>query len=198
MKRSNLRQCCSWKGNEIWKEGKLTMIMTLTEKSNSPNQCWWQFWLVLDPMWSWSRECWASRHLLACSQLCPGILVEIVKLDVSTSSGALSVKRILPQKIFYRQNLIFCIVMGCGKLVLVGRAKNPPKTENFGLKVFPLDHEATCIWDLKATRDETSRQPARTLSQPGIGPRGNPHRPRGRKGGYRSAGSSSFASLGVV
>ena len=80
-----------WKRKWNLKRGKADNDndMMMTEKSNSPSQYWWQFWLVLDPMWSWSRECWASHHLLACSQRCPGIFVEIVKLDV-ISSGTFS------------------------------------------------------------------------------------------------------------
>ena len=59
-------------------------------------------------------------------------------------------KEILPPKKFFRQNLIFWIVMGCGKAHFGCKGQKTPKIENFGLKVCSL------------------------------GPRGDPHiRPRG-------------------
>ena len=55
-----------------------------------------------------------------------------------------------PPKLFYRPNLIFWIVMGCGKAHFGRKGQKPSKIENFGLKVCSL------------------------------GPRGDPHmRPRG-------------------
>ena len=61
-----------------------------------------------------------------------------------------SVKGILPQKVFYRPNLIFWIVMGCCKT---------PKIENFGLKICSLGTRGNphmrpwgnLRWDLEAT-----------------------------------------------
>ena len=44
--------------------------------------------------------------------------------------------KILPQKNFYRPNLIFWIVMGCGKAHFGRKGQKTPKKENFGLKVF--------------------------------------------------------------
>ena len=40
-------------------------------------------------------------------------------------------------------------------------------------KFFPWDLEVIRTWDLEATCNGTSRQPARTSRQPAIGPRGN-------------------------
>ena len=84
-------------------------------------------------------------------------------------------KGIVPQKNFYRPNPIFWVVMGLVELVSVGRAKKPPKIENFGLKVCSLGSQgdphkrargnpqwelkATCT-ELRVTRDRSSGQPA--------------------------------------
>ena len=59
-------------------------------------------------------------------------------------------KGILPQTIFYRSNLIFRVIMGCGKARFGQKGQKTSNIENFGLKVFSL------------------------------GPRGKPHGPRGR------------------
>ena len=53
--------------------------------------------------------------------------------------------------------------MGCGKAGFGRKGQKTPKIENLGPKVCPWDFEATCTWDLEVTRDETSRQPARSL-----------------------------------
>ena len=46
-------------------------------------------------------------------------------------------KGILHQKIFYRLNLIFWIVIGCGIARFGQRGLKNSKLENFGLKVCP-------------------------------------------------------------
>ena len=107
-------------------------------------------------------------------------------------------KGILPQTIFYRPNLIFWIVMGCGKARFIRNGKkNTKKMKNLVPKFVPLDLEATRTWDLeathtdlKATCDWTSRQPAMI---------GNKlyHTP-GSKGGGACGAISSYASWGVV
>ena len=56
--------------------------------------------------------------------------------DVSSKSKFVNLKGILPQKIFYRPNLIFWIAMGCGKARFGWKGQKTPKIENFGLKVF--------------------------------------------------------------
>ena len=48
------------------------------------------------------------------------------------------------QKKFYHPDIIFWIVMGCGEARFGRKGQKTPKIENFGLKVFP--------WDLEATR----------------------------------------------
>ena len=45
----------------------------------------------------------------------------------------LLLKGILPQKNFYRPNLIFWIVMGCGRARFGRKGQKTPKIENFGL-----------------------------------------------------------------
>ena len=50
------------------------------------------------------------------------------------------------------------------KFVLVGRAKKHPKLKILASKFVPWDLEATHT-DLKATRDETSKQPTRASRQ---------------------------------
>ena len=63
--------------------------------------------------------------------------------------------------------------MGCGKARFSREGqKNRPKLKILVSKFAPWDLEATRTWDLEATCNETSRQPA-------IGPRGDPQRPRG-------------------
>ena len=52
-------------------------------------------------------------------------------------------KGILPQK-FYRPDLIFWIVMGCGKARFGQKGQNTPKIYNLVSKFVP--------WDLQATR----------------------------------------------
>ena len=48
------------------------------------------------------------------------------------------IKGILPQKNSYRPNLIFWIVVGCGKARFGWKGQKTPKIENFGLKVCSL------------------------------------------------------------
>ena len=48
------------------------------------------------------------------------------------------VKGILPHKNFYHPNLIFWIVMGCGRARFGRKGQKTPKIENFGLKVCSL------------------------------------------------------------
>ena len=58
--------------------------------------------------------------------------------------------------------------MGCGKGCFGKKGqKSHLKLKILVSKFVPWDLEATCTWDLKASRDRTSRQPAH-------GPRGNP------------------------
>ena len=49
------------------------------------------------------------------------------------SLSFLVIKGILPQKKFFRPNLIFWIVMGCGKACFGRKGQKTPKIENFGL-----------------------------------------------------------------
>ena len=43
------------------------------------------------------------------------------------------IKGILPKKTFYRPNLIFWIVMGCGRARFGQKGQKTPKIEHFGL-----------------------------------------------------------------
>ena len=122
-------------------------------------------------------------------------------------------KGILPQNSFYRPNLKFWIVMGCGKARFGRKGQKNTKIWKFwSQSLFPgtlrrpahetLRHpmigpRGNPHTDLEATRFETSRQPARTSRQAAMTGKELYHTP-GSKGGYRSTSSSSFASLGVV
>ena len=48
------------------------------------------------------------------------------------------IKKILPQKNFFGPNLIFWIVMLCGKARFGRKGQKTPKIKNFGLKVCSL------------------------------------------------------------
>ena len=69
----HLRQWCSGKGNEIWKEGKLTMAMTITENNDNDNdrkQQLTQPVLVAILVSTWSNVKLKSRMLSKSSSSC--------------------------------------------------------------------------------------------------------------------------------
>ena len=73
MKRSNLWHWCSGKGNEIWKEGKLTMVMTITENNDNDNDRKQQLpqpVLVAILVSTWSNVKLKSRMLSKSSSSC--------------------------------------------------------------------------------------------------------------------------------
>ena len=76
-------------------------------------------------------------------------------------------KGILHQQIFYRPNLIFQIVTGCGKARFGRRGQKNKNYNNIKLKILvskfvPWDLKVTHTWDLEAIHDGTSRQPTWT------------------------------------
>ena len=78
----------------------------------------------------------------------------------------------------YRPNLIFWVVMGCGK-ARFGRKgqKKHLRLKDLVSKFVHWNLEATRTWDFEATRDETSWQSPRTSRQSAIEPRGKLHGP---------------------
>ena len=86
-------------------------------------------------------------------------------------------KGILPQKKFHRPNLIFWIVMGCGNACFGRKGQNTTWNWKFwSQSLFP----------------GTSRRPAHgTSKQLAMGPRGNPHGPRGRQQWFVQVASRS-------
>ena len=60
------------------------------------------------------------------------------KVSKPTKWGVSCLKGIVPQKKFYRPNLIFWKIMGCGKAHFGQKGQKTPKIENLGLKVCSL------------------------------------------------------------